>query len=530
MSATELSSNSDTVSNAAVGGDLQNKMHDGLFLAAHSHPTDNLAQLNQTAAKMTAAPQEQKLIGRLDHLNIDAKSVKQGSSEFVSSLSAGVVGTVALSVGAAYMTHNVRALTIPLALAAGAVTKYGVKDAAEHLLLDKKDRTLSSKDLLWGSVDAMAGIGASAAESAVAKKIMTNVGRNVLGGDVAATTAFDAGKMISKESLFWGGQSNVARGLVGGVTGAGIWSTPHRLAENWQEIKAHPRSGLFTTGTEVAGDIALGGAIGGALGLGGTLVARHQEIAGKAKASLFPDKNVFKLNTYHVNDFHSNTEQLPRLKTLLDAQMHLSEMRGVPARFVIPGDIESGRVNFAYTRGGEVENRALIEMGAKEIVPGNHPYDAPGGRADVPRYPAMMEPILQDHPEVSLISANLDVSAYPQYSRILKPYALRDIDTPWGKTKMGTVGLTTDEGALGQIKWQDPLPTAMAAIEKMKAEGATVFQIHSHLGLGEDIKLAQGLIKNNVKVSGIIGAHSHDALPTPYWVEGKIPIVQAGHS
>jgi 2',3'-cyclic-nucleotide 2'-phosphodiesterase (5'-nucleotidase family) len=502
------------------------------------HPALSLAAMNLTRPQEAPADSHTGL--------------KQGSTEFVSSLSAGVVGTVVLSVAAAYVTHNyARALTLPLALAAGAVTKYGVKDAGEHLLLDQKDRTLSSKDLLWGGVDALAGIGASAVEGRVAKQLFTNIGRQ-LGPEVADSTAFDAGKLIAKESLPWGMASNTVRGVAGGVTGAGIWSAPHRLADNWQEVSKDPYTGLRKTAGDVGEDMLKGGAFGGILGLGGTIIGRHQEVLGKTKALINPDTNVLRQDTFHINDFHSNTERLPRLKTLLDARMHLSEASGVEARFVVPGDIESGRVNFAFTRGGEVENKALVQMGAKEIVPGNHPYDAPGGRFDIPRYPAMMEPILKSNPEVTLISANLDVSAYEQYQRILKPYAIREVHAPWGTAKMATIGLTTDEGALGQIKFHDPLQTTIDTINGLKKQGVSIFQIHSHLGLGEDIKLAQGLIANDVKVAGIIGAHTHDALPKPYWVGAaqsknsvasqlpfvrysnpagfEIPIVQAGHS
>jgi len=482
----------------------------------------------------------------------DHIALKEGISEFASSLSAGVVGTVVLSVSAAYLTHNYRALTVPMAMAAGAVTKYGVKGAGEHLLLDEKDRTLSAKDLAWGSVDALAGIGASMAEGKIANRMFTNIGREALGSHVAASTAFDAGKMMAKESLMYGLKTNITRGIVGGATGAGIWAAPHRLVDNWQDISRDPLSGLTKTGYDVGEDMLKGGLFGGVLGLGGTLIGRHNEVMGRVKAAINPEKNVYRVDTYHINDFHSNTEQLPRLKTLLDLRMKASAGHGTDTRFVVPGDIESGRVNFAFTKGGEIENKAIVAMGAKEIVPGNHPYDAPGGRFDIPRYPAMMGPILKNNPDVSLISANLDVSAYPDFSKILKPYAVREVITPWGPTKLGTIGLTTEEGALGQIKYNDPLETVISTVAKLRAEGVTIFQIHSHLGLGEDIKLAQNLIANNVKVSGIIGAHSHDALPRPYWVASpsanlnlaaklplvnlakngayEIPIVQAGHS
>jgi 2',3'-cyclic-nucleotide 2'-phosphodiesterase (5'-nucleotidase family) len=67
--------------------------------------------------------------------------------------------------------------------------------------------------------------------------------------------------------------------------------------------------------------------------------------------------------------------------------------------------------------------------------------------------PAVMEPLLQKYPDVSLIASNLDVSAHPQYERILKPYVVREVETPWGNTKIGTIGVTTEEGAVGGLKY-----------------------------------------------------------------------------
>lgn len=485
-------------------------------------------------------------------------SLKQAAAEMTSSLAAGVGGTVVFSLAAAAVTHNWgKALTIPVAMLAGGTIKYGTKASMEAAMLDSKDRTTSVKDFAWGGVDAIAGIGASAVEKVVATKYLSSIGREALGKNVAESLAENAGKLLSKESVAQGLKTNLLRGVVGGSSGAAIWSAPHRVSENWNEIKNDPGAGLAKSLMQVGHDTAIGAAFGGTLSGGATLIGRRNEVFGQIKNAVSPDKNVLRLDTYHINDFHSNTEQLPRIKTLLDQRMAASQAKGVDARFVVPGDIESGRVNFAFTSGGKIENEALMKMGAKEIVPGNHAYDAPGGRSDVPRYPAVMEPLLEKYPDVSLIASNLDVSAHPQYTRILKSYVHREIETPWGPQKLGTIGVTTEEGAVGGLKYIDPKETVEAAIKEMKKEGVSIFQIHSHLGLGEDIKLAQHLVANDIKVAGIIGAHSHDALVRPVWVgaESKsglerlnpfnyktvsgdipgaakfeIPIVQAGHS
>lgn len=463
-------------------------------------------------------------------------SLRHAAIEMTSSLAAGVTGTVVFSLAAAAATRNLgRASTVAMAMAAGGLVKYGSKTGLEATMLDAKDRTASLTDVAWGGVVALAGVGASVVEKAVARKVMVSMGREALGKNLGETMAEETGKMLVKESLSHGLKNNLIRGVSGGTTGAAIWSAPHRVSENWQDLKNDPAKGVSKTLGDIAHDTVIGAAFGGTLSGLGTVISRRHEVFGQVKNAIAPDKNVARLDTYHLNDFHSNTEQLPRIKTLLDQRMANSAQNGVEGRFIVPGDVESGRVNFAFTKGGQIENEALMKMGAKEFVPGNHAYDAAGGRSDVPRYPAMMEPLLQKNPDVSLIAANFDVSAHPQYQRILKPYVVREVETPWGKTKLGTIGVTTEEGAVGGLKYLDPAAATEKAVAELQKDGVGIFQIYSHLGLGEDIKLAQHLISKDIKVAGIIGAHSHDALPRPLWVSAKggkfeIPIVQAGHS
>ncbi len=483
------------------------------------------------------------------------KSTAEAATEAVSSLVAGVGGTVVFSLASATITHQWgRALSIPMAMAAGGVLKYGSKLLGESSFVAEKDRTASSKDLLWGGVDAVAGIAASSVEARVAGRYLTALGRDALGAKIAEPIAQEAGKVLVKESLVNSVKLNAVRGISGGVTGAAIWSSPHRVAENWEELKKNPTAALGTTAAAIGRDTLYGAALGGTIGAGAAAWGKRAEIFYRSRAAISGDESVFRLNTYHINDFHSNTEQLPKISTLLNDLRAKSAAQGIESRFVVPGDVESGRVNFAFTKGGQVENEALAKMGAKEIVPGNHAYDAAGGKADVPRYPAIMEPILKEHPDMSLLAANLDVSAYPQYANILKPSVVRMSQTPWGPAKVGTIGVSTEEGALGQIKYTDAAKAVEKEAARLREQGVNIIQVHSHMGLGEDIKMAHYLVDRNVKISGILGGHTHDPLPRPVWVGGQpapksligqvsgklmgitqkngyeIPIVQAGHS
>ena len=463
--------------------------------------------------------------------------IKHAVVDMGSSLTAGVTGTVVFSLATSMATRRFdKALTIPMALAAGAVTKYGTKALMEHAMLDKKDHTLSSKDLAWGAVDALAGVGAAKAERFASTRFLNHVGQNELGKSIGLN-AQKTGRMLVDSDLKVAFAHSAVRGVAGGATGAFIWSAPHRVDENWQGIKSDVAQGnlgnIGKTGLEIGRDTFMGAGLGTAFGTIATGIGRRQEIVARAQRALDGPPETLRLDTYHINDFHSNTEKLPRLATKLEELTGKSQAQGRDARFVVPGDIESGRVNFSFTQGGKYENEALMRMGAKEIVPGNHPYDAPGGKFDIPRYPEMMQPLLQKHPDVSLIAANLDVSAYPKYTEILKPYTVREVEAPWGKIKVGSIGVTTEEGALGSLKYQDAAQVAVETAKKLKAEGVDVVQIYSHLGLGEDIKMAQTLVDNDIRVAGILGGHSHDALPRPLWVgkgDKAIPIVQAGHS
>ena len=533
-----------------------------LDLLSLSQPTDKLkaGTLAFTpAVELENAESAKKSLEQTKFSQATKDNQKSGFThaaiEVGSSLTAGIGGTVGYSLlRSAPLPPLARALSLPAAMAAGGILKYGSKTGMEYATLDKSEHTASSKDLVWGAVDAISGIGASKVERLVSTQYFTALGRRELGASVAQPVAQHTGYLLAKESLSAGFKSNTLRGLTGGAAGAAIWSTPHRVSENWQEIKEKPIDGLLKSSGQIASDTAFGSVMGGGLGFLGTGAARYKDVYGKVKAKVNPDTDVLRLDNYHINDFHSNTEALPRLTTLVRDLQNDSAKRGVDGRFFVPGDIESGRINFAFTQGGKVENEILIKAGAKELVPGNHAYDAPGGKGDVARYPAIMEPLLQKNPDVSLLAANLDVSAYPQYERILKPYSVRTVKADGVEHKVATIGLTTEEGAIEGLKYIDAAQAAEKAIRELNAQGVKIINIHSHLGLGEDIKLAQHLISKDLKVAGIFGGHSHDALPRPLWVGARgsnpessplsllpfvrssqpgnfeIPIAQAGHS
>ncbi|MBI2811320.1 MAG: 5'-nucleotidase C-terminal domain-containing protein [Candidatus Melainabacteria bacterium] len=469
---------------------------------------------------------------------------RQAASEVVSSIAAGTSGAIAFGILSASGPYG-KALSIPVAMLAGGITKYGVKDGIQEALLDNKDHTVSNADFAWGAVDGLSGIAASLADQRASTAFLRSTGLRELGAKTSLETAELAGKQLVEGSAWKGIQHNVFRGLAGGATGSATWSAFHQTHDNWHQITTNPVSGIETALKGVAIDTAFGTVAGGVLGGGFTALRRSPEIVGRTVANIKGDAGSLKMNEFVINDFHSNLDRLPQLKTKLDERTAISAAKGIPSEFNVAGDALSGHVNFAYTNGGEVENQALAKMGLKNIIPGNHEYDAPGGRFIPERYPAVMEPILRDNPQISLLNANLDLSAYPQYAKLTKPYVVHEIQGPNGPERVATVGLITEEGAVGNIRYEDAAQTAIKTVRELNAQGIKNIKLLTHLGLDEDKRLAQELLDNNLVVAKISGGHTHDVVASPIWVSEKqsladklkfwkapteIPITQAGSS
>lgn len=469
---------------------------------------------------------------------------RQAVSETASSIAAGTTGAIAFGLLRASGTYG-RALSIPVAMLAGGLTKYGTKDGAEHVLLDEKDRTTSAADLAWGAVDGLAGVTASIADQRASTMFIRSTGRAELGAKLSESTAELVGKQLIDGSAWKGIQHNVVRGLVGGAAGSATWGLAHETTKNWEEIKQNPLLGIADATKGVVTDTAIGSLTGGVFGGATTALFRSPEIAGRAAAAIKGDGKYLKMDEYVINDFHSNLDKLPQLKTKLDERTAASDAAGIPSEFNVAGDALSGHVNFAFTRGGEVENQALARMGLKNLIPGNHEYDAPGGRFIPERYPGVIGPVLRDNPQISLLNANLDLSAYPEYAALTKPYVVHEIPGPHGPEKVATVGLITEEGAVNKIGYNDAAKTAISTVRDLNAQGITNIKLLTHLGLDEDKKLAKALLDENLVVAKISGGHTHDVVASPIWISNKetlaqklqfwkqtreIPITQAGSS
>ncbi|HEY9731478.1 MAG TPA: 5'-nucleotidase C-terminal domain-containing protein [Drouetiella sp.] len=500
-------------------------------------PAEKLNVQEQTSALFDARDSSQKWRDELGSVHF-----RQAATEVASSIAAGTSGAIAYGLLSASGPYG-KALSIPVAMLAGGATKFGAKSGLQEAFLNEKDRTLSSADIAWGAVDGLSGISASVADQRASRVFLQNLGQKELGVKTSVELSGLAGKQLVEGNAWNSLKHNVFRGLAGGAAGSATWSAFRETHDNWNQITNDPVNGIAATVKGVAIDTAVGTIAGGAFGGGLATLRRSPELIGRTIAGARGENNHLQLNEFVINDFHSNLDRLPQIQTKLTERTAASASKGIPSEFNVAGDALSGHVNFASTNGGVVENRALAKMGLKNIIPGNHEYDSPGGRFVPERYPTVMAPVLGDNPQLSLLNANLDLSAYPDYAKLTKPYVVHEIQGPNGPEKVATVGLITRDGAVGKIRYEDASETAIKTVQELNAQGIKNIKLLTHLGLEEDKKLAQTLLDNNLVVAKISGGHTHDVLASPLWVTEKqtladklqfwktpkaIPITQAG--
>lgn len=477
----------------------------------------------------------------------------EAMAEFASSLSAGISGAISFSLVAASKRVP---LAIPAAMLAGGLTKFGVKSGLESAFVESKDRTAGLHDVAWGAVDGVAAVAGLRADQAASKAFLRSAARKVLGTEVSTTLAETAGRQLIANSATKGIQHGLVRGIAGGAAGSLAWSIPHRVHEHRAELAGDTVNGLVATSRDVLFDTTVGATFGGAISGAGTALWRSPELIGQARAAMQKPADVMQIRTLHLNDLHSQNDQLALMKGVSDRLIADAKAKGMPSQFVSVGDLEGCNVQYISTKAGMPENSALMKMGVSKFIPGNHTYDL-GSGFNISGYARTMRTLLHENPEVSLIASNLDLSAFPEYQSIARRFSIDTIPGPKGAERIATLGLVTRDGtALGDVAgigYRDAMrSTVETMVELAENYGVKKFVILSHLGLPEDQALAQALVKDatlsgkNLKVAAIIGAHTHDATAAPIWVGRngvsngglstlrnmragyEIPVVQAG--
>jgi 5'-nucleotidase len=221
----------------------------------------------------------------------------------------------------------------------------------------------------------------------------------------------------------------------------------------------------------------------------------------------------FTLRVLHVNDTHSHLEPTDLVLALGGEKVlvrdggypalltRIADVRGReggPLLLLHAGDAVQGTLYYSEYK-GRADMDLLNRMGFAAMVPGNHEFDLgpeqAGRLADMAAFP--------------WVSANLNATDEPALAGKVRSWVLVEAK---GR-KVGIFGLTTPKTTRisqpgPRLRFEDPARSARRAVAELKAQGAEAVIALTHLGYGEDLKLARGV----AGIDLVVGGHSHTRL------------------
>ena len=191
------------------------------------------------------------------------------------------------------------------------------------------------------------------------------------------------------------------------------------------------------------------------------------------------------------------------------------------------GDVFQGSLFFT-TGQGQVEAEMMNRIGIDAMVYGNHEFDLGP------------EPLAKfiDTADFPVISGNVDTSADPVLAPLMQDHLVLDV----GGEKVAIVGATTPDtveiSSPGPtVTFAEPVAYLTAKVAALKAEGVDKVILLSHLGVGDDVAVAEAVPGLDL----IVGGHTHTLFSNtvedapfayPLMANGPdgvaVPIVQAG--
>ncbi len=233
----------------------------------------------------------------------------------------------------------------------------------------------------------------------------------------------------------------------------------------------------------------------------------------------------------HVNDTHSH------LDAFGPKDFHLNGTIGGIARAAsIFGSIRAAEQNVVLLHGGDAfvgdfmfnnyfgvpELQIMSSLGFDAMAVGNHEFDLTPD--------ALLGSLLAATPSFKLLSANLDMTAYPggtDLANFVQPSIVINKGV-----KIGIFGLTVWDNPStnsSPIQILDPTPTIAASmVQSLRSQGAVVVICLSHMGFLHDQAIAAAVPGIDV----IVGAHDHYLFNKPVHVKqgnGKETLIlQAG--
>jgi 2',3'-cyclic-nucleotide 2'-phosphodiesterase (5'-nucleotidase family) len=215
----------------------------------------------------------------------------------------------------------------------------------------------------------------------------------------------------------------------------------------------------------------------------------------------------------HTNDIHGRVEGLTRIAALVERVRR--QYRGDAVVYLDAGDVEETTSRLSNLTKGSAMHRLLHAAGCRAVAVGNgavlrYGVEVMTQLAAAAPYPYLAANLFRDGRLVDGVQAT----------------ALLEVDG----VRVGLIGLTPTgwpgiyEGMFGCTRPpQDEVVREHAP--RLRASGAQVVVVLSHLGLEEDRELAEAVAG---EIDLIVGSHSHDLLSAGERV-GDVTIAQAGH-
>jgi len=236
-------------------------------------------------------------------------------------------------------------------------------------------------------------------------------------------------------------------------------------------------------------------------------------------------RNSIKINILHLNDVHGAVEPVEDpestegpvggvayVKTVIDQER---EKNPDGTMTLNAGDIAEGTM-VSYVTRGRIVTDAFNRIRFDAVALGNHDFE--WGKDE-------LKTIVQDL-NSPVVAANVVKTDDGIVFDGAKPYIMKNVKG----INIAIIGLDTpdtvryvDKDKIEGIRFEDTAATMKKYIPEVKAKGADIVILLSHLGFKADKELA----KNVKGIDVIVGGHSHTELPEGYR-EGDTIIVQAG--
>ncbi len=225
-----------------------------------------------------------------------------------------------------------------------------------------------------------------------------------------------------------------------------------------------------------------------------------------------------RLTVLHFNDFHGNVENpeegklggIARIATAAKEIRDANDEVGDTTLMLLAGDVLQGTPMSTLFH-GEAEFECLNLLPVDAMCLGNHEFDY--GMPNLHK--------LEEIADFPMLAANIRRKI--DDTRVFPGVVVRR----FGNEKAVIIGLTTPETVVttmpsnvANIKFEDPVEVARTLCRRIMGQGDHLIIALTHLGFGEDIKLAQAVPDIDV----IIGGHSHTYIEEPRMVGDTLVI------